>query len=249
MSKIIVLGSSAEFPFPRTVPNKFANYLNIETYDKEFPLQDDPICNLAKRGGPNRRTRACAAVITGRGTLLLDAGPDIIYQLKKLHLKPDVILLTHEHPDANWGIRYLPDVKVYSEKNGNLTHGKPMDILGVNVTPFRVQHSLNAPATGFRLEVGNKVIVYLGDTANLVGTRQWVNDADIVFADGSILNRRLPGHAPIAKQLVYFKKWNVKRVLFTHIGHETLPHDELASFVQKKFERAEIAYDGMQIVL
>lgn len=249
MNKIVILGSSAEFPFPRTVPNNFENYLDIETYEKKFPLQDDLICHLAKKGGPNRRTRACAAVVVDAGVILLDASPDILSQLKKFHLTPDVILLTHEHPDANWGLQYLPEVNVISEKNKNLTHGKPMEILGVAVTPFRVQHSENAPATGFRLEIGRKTVVYLGDMANLGGIHQWVKDADIVFADGSILHCRLSGHMPITKQLLWYKKWNVKRVIFTHIGHETLPHDELVRYVKEIYKNADVAFDGMEIHL
>lgn len=248
MSKIIILGSSAEFPFPRTVPNKFENYLDIENYEKNFPTQDDPICNLAKRGGRDRRTRACAAIVTDRGAILLDAGPDIKYQLAKYHLNPAVVFLTHEHPDANYGLKYLPDVEVFSEKTG-LAPGKKIETCGARITAFRVAHSHLVPSLGFKIELDHQTIVYLGDTASLRGIKRWLNGADIIFADGSILKRNLPGHMPIVKQLRWFKEWKIKRVIFTHIGHETLPHEELDKFVKILYPKAEIAFDGMDINL
>lgn len=252
MAKVIVLGSSAEFPLPRTKSNKFEDYLDIENYERRFELHDDPLCNSAKKTGPgraskDRRTRACLAIVLKEGTILFDAGPDIRYQLKKYNVKPDVVFISHEHLDANYGLRYLKGVNIFSEKIANIQHGQSIEMFGASILPFRVQHSTIAPCTGYQIRLGKKYLVYVTDMASLEGVRQYFQGADVLFADGSILNRDLSGHLSITNQLKFYKKWRLKRVIFTHIGHATLPYGDLLKHLKSQFKNAEIAYDGMRI--
>lgn len=272
MAKIIVLGSSAEFPLPRTKSNKFEDYLDIEKYRFSFDLHDDPVCQSAKKGGKNRRTRACLALILEGKVILFDAGPDIRCQLKRYGLRPDVVFVTHAHPDADYGLRYLKNinpvrdgsevhqasyygVKVYSEKLGNIRPNSSIEIFGVRIFAFRATHSRIAPFLGYKvfLPAKNspvfKNFVYLTDMASLSGIAKLVKDCDILFADGSILKRNLSGHLAILEQLKFYKRWQLKRVIFTHIGHRTLPHEELSKFLKARYKKAEVAYDGMTIKL
>jgi phosphoribosyl 1,2-cyclic phosphodiesterase len=70
-----------------------------------------------------------------------------------------------------------------------------------------------------------------------------------LFADGSILRRNLGGHLSITNQLKIYKKWRLKRVIFTHIGHNTLPHEDLVKYVKGQYKNADVAYDGLAIKL
>lgn len=249
MAKIIILGSSSEFPYPRTVTNKFEDYLDITGYRRKFDLHDDPLCTSAKRGGKDRRTRSSAVLIVGGKTILLDAGPDIKYQLKKYRLKPDAVFISHEHPDANYGLKYLKSVRVFSERAGNVKPGVIVNIFGVEVLPFRVRHSKIAPYMGYRAQIHSKSFAYMTDMASLAGIEKYVRGCDILFADGSIMDRNLFGHMAIPNQLAVYKKWRLKRVIFTHIGHRTLLHEDLVKYVKGRYKNAGVAYDGMTIKL
>jgi ribonuclease BN (tRNA processing enzyme) len=265
MAKIIVLGSSAEFPLPRTKTNKFEDYLDIVSYQRGFELHDDPLCSSAKKGGKDKRTRSSLVLVVDGKVILFDAGPDIKYQLKKYHLKPTAVFVTHEHPDANYGLRYLKNVTIFSEKEGNVVLNRPIKILGTEILPFRVIHSRVAPYTGCLIKIKNprrgptgrtlrgrqkskiKKIAYLTDMSSARNIRKYVEDCDILFADGSILKRNLGGHLSITNQLKIYKKWRLKRVIFTHIGHDTLPHKDLVKYVKGRYKNADVAYDGMVI--
>ena len=252
MVKIIVLGSSAEFPLPRTKTNKFEDYLDITGYRCKFKLHDDPLCSSAKKGGKDRRTRSCLVLIMGKKTILFDAGPDIKYQLRKYRLKPDAVFISHEHPDASYGLKYLKSPKIFSEKLGNVRPGVSVNIFGVKILPFRVKHSKIAPYAGYKVLLNAKrhtlnAFVYITDMASTAGIQKYIRSRDVLFADGSILKRNLGGHLSIANQLKIYKKWRLKKVIFTHIGHDTPPHKDLVKYVKGRYKNADVAYDGMVI--
>ncbi|MBI3385912.1 hypothetical protein HY031_02380 [Candidatus Gottesmanbacteria bacterium] len=246
--KLIVLGSSAVFPLPRTKTNRFEDY-SFSDYERRFPLHDDPVCNAAKAGGKDRRMRPSLAVVVNRGTILVDAGPDVREQLARYHVSPTAIVITHEHADAVTGLPFMRDTSVYREKDGTLKPGIPLELFGILVTPFRVTHAVNTPTVGFRFDQAGKSFAYISDMASIRGIEKWVRDTDILFADGSILEKHTHGHMAIVRQLVYFKKWRLKRVVFTHIGHATLPHAELTRYLKTIYPPTDVAYDGMEITL
>lgn len=252
MKKIVVLGSSALFPLPRTIDNRFSDYRDIAHYQKKFPLHNDPVCLAAKRGGKDRRTRSSVALVTDKCAILFDAGPDIRHQLKKNRVPwPDAVCITHAHIDASAGlVELLKEIPVYSEKSATLSPGKEFSVGTVTICPFRVFHAKNVPTVGFRVRVPRKkrrpfIFVYATDLASLVGTKSFFQDSDIAFVDGSILHQDLPGHKAITHQLRLYKQWRIKKVYFTHIGHRTLPHEELRSYTQSRYANADVAYDDM----
>ncbi len=246
-SKLTIIGSSALFPLPRTKTNVFADYLDIENYEKHFTLHDDPICNSAKNGGPDRRTRSSLALCVDDEVILFDAGPDIRYQLNKYHFSPTAVCVTHDHSDACYGLRYLPDVTVYRESAKNIEPGVSFFLGEVTVTPFRVEHSTTVSCVGYRVEVSGKKIAYFTDIKSMNGIQKYIQDCDIIFPDGSILERDLPSHLSMVNQLKFYKEWGIKKVIFTHIGHSTLPHEELRKYLQARYQYADVAYDGMEI--
>lgn len=220
--------------------------MDIENYQDKFILHDDPLCESAKKGGKDRRTRTSLALIVPRATILFDAGPDIKYQLKKYQLKkPKAVFITHEHADASYGLRYLKNIKVFSEKAGNLKVGRSIKIFDAEILPFRVVHSKIAPYTGYQLKIKNKNIVYATDLASLRGVKAYFQNTDILFADGSIFKRDLAGHLSIVQQLKFYCRWKLKRVIFIHFGHAILPHKELNTLVKNLYPNAEIGCDGL----
>ena len=65
-------------------------------------------CVDARRGGKSRRTRSAVLVMDGKTAILIDAGPDILGQLKRERIRRfDAVLLTHGHSDATGGLRDL----------------------------------------------------------------------------------------------------------------------------------------------
>ena len=42
-------------------------------------------------------------------------------------------------------------------------------------------------------------------------------------------------------------KLKIKKLIFTHIGHRTKPHQELNQVLKKYHKNVEAAYDGMEI--
>lgn len=263
-AKLIVLGSSASNPLPRTESNRFRDYLDIKNYQKKFKLDKDELCLSAKRGGKDKRTRSCLALKVKRGVILFDAGPDILYQLKREKIKLDsvkAVFITHNHPDASLGLKYLPkSVKIFSEKNETIKPNQKINFLGVKIFPFRVIHAKNFPSLGYKIKINSRDFVYISDLSSTKGLKKYFQNSDFVFADGSILKRNLKLHLSIINQLKIYKKWKLKKIIFTHIGHNTLPpknfypqekfdsiHNKLLKYLKEIYPKVDIAYDGMII--
>jgi ribonuclease BN (tRNA processing enzyme) len=256
--EIIILGSSAATPFPRTKKGQWADYLDIENYARKFSLHNDPICNSAKRNTKDRRTRSSIAVRAAGKTVLFDSGPDTLYQQKKWKIRPDAVFLSHAHQDASAGEKYMRKLgtPVYSERNKNIKIGKTIEIGNIKVTPFRVLHVRNIKTVGYWVTVKSpkskaksKIISIATDFTTLHGLEKIFKKSDIIFVDGSILKRNFRGHLAIESQLETYKKWQISKVYFTHIGHDTLPHQQLSAHVKKIYKNASVAFDGLKISL
>lgn len=251
MPEIIILGSSSAKPFPRTEKNKWADYKDIGSYFRHFRVHDCEICQSAKKGGKDRRTRSAFAIETREGDILFDAGPDIFYQIKKYKIKPVSAFISHEHTDANEHAEDLKKigVKIYSEKEKNIKPGQKISMsrLNLDITPFRVRHAKNVKTVGYQIDFGGKKVAVATDTSSPAGLKKYFTGSDVVFADGSGLAHVFPSHMTIKRQLSIYKKWKLKKVYFTHIGHDTLPHAKLSKFVKNFYPNADIAYDGMKI--
>ena len=124
---------------------------------------------------------------------------------------------------------------------------------------FAVDHSLRAPAVGYRIDEGRIAFFYEPDVAALRDFSAALQGIDLYIGDGAsvsrlILRRResvLIGHASIRTQLDWCHEARVPSAIFTHCGSQIVGGDErVLSALIRRFGRernvsARLAYDGM----
>ncbi len=236
----------------------------------------DALCRDAmKAHSKSRRLRSAALVRSGETAVLIDAGPDIGYQLASHRIqKIDAALLTHAHLDAAGGLRALSDwaasrgviLPVYTEhatfrRYGGFSgleyryvkSGATAKIGTVSARFLRVRHSLNAGFPTFGFRIGK--FAYASDVASipaptlkqLQGVRTLVLDAAFWF------EQRYRGHLTPDKSLRYAQWLGVEHLVLTQTGHTYPPHHEAEAFL-KHYARSRapqlklsLAYDGMRL--
>lgn len=236
----------------------------------------DALCaDAMKTHSKSRRLRSAALLRSGETSILIDAGPDIGYQLASHRVqKIDAVLLTHAHLDAGGGLRMLSDwaaahgtiLPVYTEhatfrrygafsgldfrfvKSGATAKVGPM-----NVRFLRVRHSLSAGFPTFGFRIGR--LAYASDVASipaptlkqLQGVRTLILDAAFWF------EQKYRGHLTPDKSVKYAQWLGVEHLVLTQTGHTYPPHHEAEAFL-KHYARARaphlklsLAYDGMRL--
>lgn len=232
-----------------------------------------PICTSSDLR--DRRTRP---VVLINGSLLIDAGPDIYWQLIKEDVsKLRAVLITHAHPDhilGFWDLSHLYNVRrpldliVTQETLNGIKKSyqypltplfKPQVIRPLEVFEtdhlklmfFPVEHG-HRPCFGVKLK-GEKLVVYVPDVKKIPRRyRKLCRDVHLAILGGSSLARRgqAKGHESILEGIEIGRELKAKQVYFTHIGHITGSHEELVFLVQEKGGRNfYIAYDGLSLTL
>lgn len=111
----------------------------------------------------------------------------------------------------------------------------PVEINGVTVTAFPVEHPSGAPSYALRLGVEDKVLCYTGDT-------QWVDalvaaarGADLLIAEAYTAERPVRYHLDLATLRRHLPEIGARSVLLTHMSPDMLGRD---------VEGCETAEDG-----
>jgi phosphoribosyl 1,2-cyclic phosphodiesterase len=126
-----------------------------------------------------------------------------------------------------------------------------------------VQHSVRAPAVGYRVSADTRCFFYLPDVAELRRTSDALGQIDVYIGDGATVKRSmvrrkngaLIGHAPITRQLDWCANAHVRRAIFTHCGSPivratTHAVDRLVSeLALERGVNARIARDGDRLSL
>lgn len=209
----------------------------------------DALCRDAmKPHSKSRRLRSAAVLRSGETEILIDAGPDIGYQLAshRIH-RLEAALITHAHLDAAGGLRTLsdwasakgrilpvyteaPTLKRYGEFPGLeyrfVKSGGTVQLGSMTVRFVRVRHSLQPgfPTLGFR--VGK--LAYASDVASIpTATLQRLHGVETLVLDAAFwFATNFRGHLTPDMAVKYAQWLGVRHLVLTQTGHTYPPHDE-----------------------
>jgi ribonuclease BN (tRNA processing enzyme) len=199
--------------------------------------------------------------------LMIDYG--LIHSYDLSILKPDVLLITHAHPDHYiWSVEEVNNaISVYLTRE-TLEYGKfsPVNshvfqpyqwfsVGPIKVFPYRVIHSIRCPAVGFKIQLpDNKILVYNPDLVDIITKEYVLPGTDYYIGDGSTVNTNLVrregenfyGHTRISTQVNWCNKFKIQNIIFTHIGKNTLRKEDTFS---EMFPGVILAHDEMKITI
>jgi phosphoribosyl 1,2-cyclic phosphodiesterase len=234
---------------------------------------------LGTRGEIEKRTRPhhmhTSLMISYRGAdVMIDCGLDWLGKFERL--RPSAIVLTHAHPDHAWGLKNGAPCPVHAPQKTweTLTRGRvedrqlieertPTKMCGITFEAFAVEHSILAPAVGYRVSAGRACIFYVPDLVFIHERTAALKDVQIYIGDGatvtrSFIRRRgktLIGHAQVRTQLTWCEKEGVSRAIITHCGSEIVTGDQRELSAKLRALGADrgvevcIAYDEMKLKL
>lgn len=196
--------------------------------------------------------------------LLIDYGNLQKYDLNKL--KPNAVLITHAHPDHYIWTKEDFETKIpvyltkktfdygkFKPENFKIIYSnKKIKLRNFTIIPHNVLHSIKCPGVAFEILAGRKKIIYSGDVVDIENKNKVLKNANYYIGDGSSVNanlvrkkdNKLFGHARITTQINWCKKAEIKNIIFTHLGKETIRKEKE---FKKKHPEIIFAYDGMKI--
>jgi phosphoribosyl 1,2-cyclic phosphodiesterase len=220
------------------------------------------------------RRHSSLEVAYRRTRVMIDCGED--WRGERAELAPHAVVITHAHPDHAFGLDEGAPCPVWATAEAwetmdgypltdrhTVEPRRPFEIDGIVFEAFPVEHSTRAPAVGYRVSAGRVSIFYAPDLVYIPDRGEALRDVRVYIGDGATLTRsmvrkqgeHLIGHAPVRTQLTWCRKEGVPRAVITHCGSQIVEGDErtlgaeLREMARERGVEAEIAHDGMEIVV
>jgi ribonuclease BN (tRNA processing enzyme) len=118
-----------------------------------------------------------------------------------------------------------------------LGDGTAAQVGGMTVTPFVVVHASGAPAHALRIDDGERVVTYSGDTEWTDRLLDASRGADLFVCEAYTYDRAVKFHLDHAAIRAHREQFGCRRILLTHMGPDMLAHQADADF--------ECAHDGL----
>lgn len=115
-----------------------------------------------------------------------------------------------------------------------------VDAVGVEVTAFVVAHPSGAPPFALRLTCDGKVLAYTGDTEWVDSLLQAGREADLLIAEASAYDRKVPSHLDFVTLRAKLGSIGAKRVILTHMSADMLAR-------ARDLDGVEAASDGLEV--
>ena len=122
-----------------------------------------------------------------------------------------------------------------------LFDGVRSEIGEVSVTPFAVEHFSGAPSYALRVEYGDKVVVYSGDTEWTENLARAAAGSDLFICEAYYFEKQVRYHLDYRTLREHLGHLSSKRIILTHMSDDILKR---AGDVGH-----EMAHDGMIVTL
>ena len=206
--------------------------------------------------------------------VMIDCGADWLGRLHRV--RPEAIVLTHAHADHTSGLKNGAPCRVYGTEQTwcrlqsfplpdrvVVEPRTPFCIHNIVFEAFPVEHSLRAPAIGYRITTGRTSIFYVPDLVYIYEQHEALSDIRMYVGDGASLRRpiirkrdgSLMGHASVRTQLGWCRREGVEKALITHCGSQIVGADsriinaDLRALSVEQGVEARVAFDGLELIL
>jgi ribonuclease BN (tRNA processing enzyme) len=119
--------------------------------------------------------------------------------------------------------------------------GRSHPVLDLLVSPERARHTPETNPTALRVQIGDKVVSYTGDTEWTDEVARAARAADLLIAESYFYQKPVPWHLNYPEITAHASRVGAKRLILTHMSREMLAHADRVP--------EECAYDGLVVTL